>query len=66
MKLTEQERRTLLDLLDEEHARDRRTFEIGRTTISTFRDQQSLYQRLRAKLISVELEEAPAEVSTSG
>lgn len=48
---TEQERRVLLDLLDEEHARDRRTHAIGRTTDETFAAQTTLYEGLRTKLV---------------
>lgn len=49
--LTEEERRTLLDLIDEEHSRDRRTHEKGRTTAETFAKQSALYSSLRTKLV---------------
>lgn len=62
---TEAERRILLDLIDEEHARDRRTFEIGRTTIPVFADQQKMYAQLRRKLVGITPVESPAGL-TSG
>jgi hypothetical protein len=51
--LSERERRVLLDLIDEEHARDCRTFEAGRTTGDTFQAQTSMYKGLRAKLVAI-------------
>jgi hypothetical protein len=51
MQLTELERRTLLDLIDEEHSRDRRTHSAGRTTAETFRTQTALYVSIRTKLV---------------
>jgi hypothetical protein len=52
MQLTESERRLFLDLLDEEHSRDRRTHSIGRTTTEAFMEQSRLYYSLRAKPIT--------------
>ncbi len=66
MKFTVEERRVLLDLIDEEHSRDRRTFEKGRTTIPVFKAQQELYASLRHKLVAMEVEESPPEQTTPG
>lgn len=51
MQLTELERRTLLDLIDTDHDRDRRHFDLGRTSIETWTKQQALYVSLRTKLV---------------
>lgn len=51
MKLTEAQRRILLDLLDEEHSRDVRTRGIGRTTAETFVEQTQFYRDLRRELV---------------
>lgn len=51
MQLTESERRLLLDLLDEERARDVRTHIIGRTTATVFLEQTKVYDQLRWKLV---------------
>lgn len=66
MRFTVEERRVLLDLIDEEHSRDRRTFEKGRTTIPVFAQQQKLYASLRYKLVAMEVDESPPEQATSG
>lgn len=66
MRLTEEERRVLLDLLDEEHSRDRREHSRGRTTPETFTAQGLLYYSLRRKLVTCELEESPASGKTAG
>lgn len=66
MKFTVEERRVLLDLIDEEHSRDRRTFEKGRTTIPVFAEQQKLYDSLRVKLITAEVIESPPDQTTPG
>lgn len=51
MQLTESERRLLLDLLDEERARDTRTNLIGRTTDEVYMQQTRVYHQLRGKLV---------------
>lgn len=55
MQLTELERRTLLDLIDADHDRDRRHFDIGRTTMETWVKQRKLYEGLRSKLVTCPL-----------
>lgn len=57
MKLTEEERRVLLDLVDEEHSRDVREHSRGRTTRGVFLNQSAAYDRLRAKIVRCELDE---------
>ncbi len=59
---TEAERRLLLDLVDEEHSRDRRTHNIGRTNDVTFAEQTIMYHRLRRKLVAI----SPTEDSVPG
>lgn len=51
MQLTERERRVLLDLIDEENNRDRRTHLAGRTTVATWEEQDTLYWSIRRKLV---------------
>jgi hypothetical protein len=60
MTLTERERRLFLDLLDEEHARDRRTYDVGRTSEATFREQAAMYAGLRRKLVA----EVPSDLES--
>lgn len=50
---TERERRILLDLIDEENSRDRRTFAAGRTTELVWALQEVMYTKLRRKLVSI-------------
>jgi hypothetical protein len=52
MQLTERERRVLLDLIDEENNRDRRTHLAGRTTPEVWADQDKLYWSIRRKLVA--------------
>ena len=66
MKLTEQERRVLLDLVDEEHSRDRRARAAQRTTAEVFDLQTKLYWSIRNKLVSAELEESPPALPPPG
>ena len=56
MRLTEEERRVLLDLLDLDNTRDRHHREKGRTTAETFAAQERLYWSIRRKLVACELE----------
>ena len=51
MQLTELERRVLLDLIDDDNARDRRHFERGRSTREVLDAQNKLYWTIRTKLI---------------
>lgn len=60
---TEDERRTLLDLIDEENARDARTHKLGRTTAEVFAAQTKKYWSIRNKLITASLaEDSPTGV----
>lgn len=51
MQLTESERRLLLDLLDEERARDTRINLVGRMTSEVYLEQTAAYVLLRRKLV---------------
>lgn len=66
MKFTVEERRVLLDLIDEEHSRDQRTHSKGRTSKRTFKSQTKLYETLRFKLVAMEIEESPDENPSPG
>ena len=59
---TEAERRVLLDLIDEENGRDRRTHVAGRTTPEVWAAQDAMYWNLRRKLVAI----SPTEDSTPG
>lgn len=58
----EAERRVLLDLIDEENARDRRTHVAGRTTREVWDAQDAMYWGLRRKLVAI----SPTEDSVPG
>lgn len=62
LTFNEAERRVLLDLIDEENARDRRTYVAGRTTREVWDTQDAMYWGLRRKLVSI----SPTEDSVPG
>lgn len=59
---TELQRRVLLDLLDEENSRDRRTHSAGRTTETTWKEQDALYMEIRRILVTTPLAPIPPPV----
>jgi hypothetical protein len=65
-RFTVEERRVLLDLVDEENSRDRRTHLKGRTTPEVFEAQSKLYASLRFKLVAQDVIESPDGQTTPG